>query len=145
MPLPKPVPGLVIRYSYLWVSEHRRGQEEGTKDRPCAIILVTTDDAGDQIVTVLPVSDSPPTDPGLAVEIPSRTKRRLGLDDERSWVVLSEANRFVWPGPDLHPLTPGNAASAAYGALPFALFEEIRLKFIAAIRARRAGSIRRTE
>ncbi|RWI14116.1 MAG: hypothetical protein EOQ92_29550 [Mesorhizobium sp.] len=33
MALPTPVPGLVIRYSYLWLAEHRRGQEEGVKDR----------------------------------------------------------------------------------------------------------------
>ncbi len=38
MTLPKPVPGLVIRYSYLWYGEHRQGHEEGTKDRPCAIV-----------------------------------------------------------------------------------------------------------
>ena len=36
--MPLPVPGLVIRYSYLWHSEHLAGREEGTKDRPCAII-----------------------------------------------------------------------------------------------------------
>jgi hypothetical protein len=77
--------------------------------------------------------------------IPAATKRRLGLDDERSWVVLSEANRFLWPGPDLRPVTPGDAASVAYGQLPYALFEEIRTKFIAAIRARRAGLVPRSE
>jgi hypothetical protein len=37
---PVPRPGLVIRYSYLWESEVRQGREEGTKDRPCAIVLV---------------------------------------------------------------------------------------------------------
>ena len=37
--LPRPVPGLVVRYSYLWLDEHRRGREEGVKDRPCAIVL----------------------------------------------------------------------------------------------------------
>jgi hypothetical protein len=36
-----PAPGLVIRYVYLWSHEWVRGQEEGVKDRPCAIILVT--------------------------------------------------------------------------------------------------------
>jgi len=39
----------------------------------------------------------------LAVEISHETKRRLGLDDDRSWIVLTEANRFAWPGPDLRP------------------------------------------
>lgn len=145
MSFPAPSPGLVIRYSYLWQVEHVRGQEEGVKDRPCAVILVTIDDAGDQIVTVLPITHTPPSDPALAVEIPTATKRRLGLDDDRSWVVLSEANRFVWPGPDLRPSRPGDAASVAYGSLPYALFEDIRRKFIAAVQTRAARAVQRTE
>ena len=39
MSLPKPEPGLVIRYSYLWHAGHRQGREEGVKDRPRAIVL----------------------------------------------------------------------------------------------------------
>ena len=145
MALPEPVPGLVIRYSYLWAEEHRRGQEEGVKDRPCAIVLITADAQGEQWVTVLPVTHTPRADLEFSVEIPAATKRRLGLDDERSWVVLSEANRFLWPGPDLRPARQGDAASVAYGQLPYTLFEEIRQKFIAAIRARRAGVVPRSE
>jgi uncharacterized protein YifN (PemK superfamily) len=145
VPLPDPVPGLVIRYSYLWRSEHRRGQEEDVKHRPCAIVLVTSNEAEGQLVTVLPISHAPPADPELAVEIPAATKRRLGLDDDRSWVVLTEANRFLWPGPDLQPARPGDPESIASGRLPYALFEAIRRKFIAAIRARRAGLVQRTE
>ena len=98
---PEPVPGLVLRDSYLWAEEHRRGQEEGVKDRPCAVILVTAKEDGERVVTVLPISHTPPADPKLAVEIPAPVKRRLKLDDERSWVILTEANRFIWPGPDL--------------------------------------------
>jgi hypothetical protein len=134
---PDPVPGLVISYSYLWVQEHKRGQEEGLKNRPCAVVLVSRDDDGERVVTVLPISHTPQADPMLAVEIPAAVKRRLKLDDERSWIVLSEANRFIWPGPDLRPVTPGDAASVVYGPLPFALFEEVRRKLIAAIRAKR--------
>jgi len=96
-------------------------------------------------VTVLPVTHAPPSNPELAVELPAATKRRLGLDDERSWVVLSEANRFLWPGPDLRPARPGDAATVAYGQLPYTLFEEIRRKFLAAIRMRRAGVVPRSE
>lgn len=144
MALPVPVPGLVIRYSYLWASEHARGQEEGLKDRPCAVVLVVAGRAGEQIVVVLPITHTPPADPLGAVEIPAGTKRRLGLDDERSWVVLTEANRFVWPGPDLRPAEPGNAESVAYGPLPNGLFETIRLKFIAALKARAALTVPRT-
>ena len=113
MAFPDPVPGLVIRYSYLWASEHARGQEEGVRDRPCAVILATANKAGDQVVTVLPISHTPPSNPLLAVEIPAAVKRRLKLDDDRSWVVLAEANRFTWPGPDLRPSRPGDPQSTA--------------------------------
>jgi hypothetical protein len=37
--LPQPEVGLVISYSYLWKEEEERGQIEGRKDRPCAIML----------------------------------------------------------------------------------------------------------
>lgn len=145
MALPALVPGLVIRYSYLWASEHARGQEEGVKDRPCAVVLATTDEAGNQVVTVLPISHAPPSYGVLAVEIPAAVKRRLKLDGEWSWVVLAEANRFTWPGPDLRPLQPGDAQSVAYGALPYGLFEDIRLKFIAALQKQAMSAVPRTQ
>src|SRR5260370_27128724 len=92
VPFPEPVPGLVIRYSYLWAEEYGSGREEGVKDGPCAIILVGIEDSGERMVTVLPVTHAPPSDRSLTVAIPQATKRRLGLDDECSWVALSEAN-----------------------------------------------------
>jgi hypothetical protein len=77
--LPESVPSLVIRYGYLWAEEHRRGQEEGVKDWPCAIILMTAHAEGEQWVAVLPVTHTPLANRGFAVEIPAATKRRLGL------------------------------------------------------------------
>lgn len=144
MGFPAPVPGLVIRYSYLWLDEHRNGREEGVKDRPCAIVLVTDDTDDGRTVLVLPVTHTPPQNPGGAIEIPAATKLRLGLDDMRSWIVLTEANRFVWPGPDLRPAKPGNAGSVAYGQLPYAFFEQVRLGFIKAVKERRARSVPRS-
>ncbi|MFE8033263.1 hypothetical protein AB6N21_001125 [Thiohalocapsa marina] len=135
----------MIRYAYLWGDAHRRGQEEGLKDRPCAVILVTTNQEGERIVTVLPVTHSPPADPSLAVELPPATKRRLALDNERSWVILTEANRFTWPGPDLRFARPGDLASVAYGELPGVLFKEIKTKLLRALEARRVGLVPRTE
>jgi hypothetical protein len=145
LPLPEPVPGLVIRYSYLWRDEHRRGLEDGAKNRPCAIILVSDDIDERRTVTVLPITHSPPDDPAAAVELPTTTKLRLGLDDDRSWVVVSEANRFVWPGPDLRPRVSRDAGSVAYGQLPRALFYEIRTKFLALARRRHATLVPRSE
>lgn len=144
MPRPAPVPGLVIRYSFLWSREARAGKEEGSKDRPCAVLLATTTKDGRQIVTVLPVTHTPPLDERLAVEIPAGTKARLGLDEARSWIVLDEANRFQWPGPDLRPV-PGDAeANVAYGLLPGALYDLVRTKWLAAFDARQVGRIDRS-
>jgi hypothetical protein len=142
---PTPVAGLVIRYSFLWREEAARGLEDGSKDRPCAVILVTQGDQDEQIVTVLPVTHAPPADMALAVELPHATKQRLKLDDERSWIVVTDANRFVWPGPDLRFTKPGDASSGAYGLLPPAIYNEMRDKFLAAVQSRKTGAVTRTE
>jgi hypothetical protein len=136
--LPKPIVGQVINYAYLWQSEHVRGQEEGLKDRPCAVILVIAADDDEERVTVLPITHTPPRQPELAIEIPTATKRRLGLDDERSWIVLTEANRFTWPGPDVRRTGRGDAASVVYGELPGNLLLKIRDAFVALQRRQKA-------
>ena len=135
---------MVIRYAYLWQSEHERGIEEGGKDRPCAVLLAMTDDAGDQQVIVLPITHSPPYDPTTAIEIPAATKRRLNLDDDRSWVILEEANRFIWPGPDLRPMKSGNMTTVVFGELPADLFRKIRERWLA-LSASRRSVVTRTE
>jgi len=145
MPLPTPVRGLVIRYSFLWRDEAARGLEEGGKDRPCAVILVSESQQDDLWVTVLPVIHRPPDDPSLAIELPHATKRRLGLDDDRSWIVFTDANRFIWPGPDLRFARPGDTSSAVYGLLPPNIYEEMRAKFVTAVRSKRARAVTRTD
>jgi hypothetical protein len=68
---------------------------KAVKDRPRAIILSAVSEDGEEVVTVLPVTHTPPSNDADALEIPAATKRRLGLDDERSWIVVTEANEFV--------------------------------------------------
>ena len=63
MPLPTPELGLVISYAYLWSSEADKGQEEGLKERPCALVLSARDDGGDTVVAVVPLTHSPPRRP----------------------------------------------------------------------------------
>ena len=145
MAFPAPVPGLVIRYSYLWRREHLQGQEEGQKDRPCAIVAAIRDEAGDTRVLVLPVTHTAPGVATVAIEIPQTVKQRLGLDTERSWIVVSEYNAFIWPGPDLRPLSGAADSSVVYGMLPSGLFETVRKALLAQMQARRAGGVTRTE
>jgi hypothetical protein len=142
---PVPQPGLVVRYAYLWESEAREGRKEGVKDRPCAIVLVVRDQDDEQRVQVLPVTHSPPPDSSTAVEIPAAVKARLGLDSERSWIVVTELNEFIWPGPDLRPAVSGDLASAAYGFLPPRLFRAVRDRYLALHAARRIKFVHRTE
>jgi PemK-like, MazF-like toxin of type II toxin-antitoxin system len=86
---------MVVRCACLWHWEFEQGREEGDKNRPCAIILSAVDQAGETVVTVLPVTHTNPADKADAVELPRVVKQRLGLDDARSWVIVNEMNRFV--------------------------------------------------
>lgn len=136
MSLPTPEPGLVIRYSYLWRDEARRGQEEGAKDRPCVVVLAVQRTDAETVVLVAPVTHTPPRDGAAAITLPSAVKRRLGLDDAPSWIVTNDGNAFAWPGPDLRAI-PGGQRGNAYGHLPAALTNAL----IAAVRehARQGG------
>lgn len=145
MSFPEPYAGLVIRYSYLWKREQEEGREDGMKDRPCAVVLVVTDEDGEQDVLVLPITHTPPANPDDAVEIPPATKKRLGLDADRSWIVITEANEFVWPGPDLRPIPGRDASTIAYGPLPPRLFAHVRDKFLERDRREKSAHVKRTE
>ena len=145
MPLPEPEPGLVIGYAYLWFSEFEQGREEARKERPCAIILTIREANEQVIVIVAPITHAPPQHADEAVEIPPPTKRRLGLDEARSWVIVSEVNRFTWPGPDLRPVSRGEADRFDYGFVPPSLFRQIRDKLMACAAAQRLRSVPRTE
>lgn len=145
MRLPAPEPGLVIRYSYLWLREHRQGREEGTKDRPCAIVLAVEDRDGATQVLVVFVTHRPPENPEAALQLPVAIHRHLGLDAERSWVILSESNMFEWPGPDLRRVGDRDDSSVAYGFLPPRFFVELRRRFFALETAARSRRVRRTE
>jgi len=132
-----PEAGLVIGYSYLWRREALAGLEEGREDRPCAIILATYQPVdGRHRIIVAPISHQSPIDPALAIEIPQRVKQALGLDWARSWVHF-EVNRFLWPGPDLRPVSRDEPSRFAYGHLPPTLFAQIvrRIAELAAARS----------
>lgn len=144
MALPGPEPGLVICYSYLWHSEHEAGREEGVKERPCVVVISVRGVGGGQVVTVAPVTHAAPADLSAAVEVPHATKRRLGLDDAPSWVVVSEVNDFIWPGPDLRPV-PHDPSRFDYGFLPPGLFRQVRDRITAWGRARKLRTVPRTE
>ncbi|MEJ8853865.1 growth inhibitor PemK [Variovorax robiniae] len=133
MGFPAPEVGLVVSFAYLWHHEQQRGNTEGTKNRPCVIVTAVESVDGQTVVTVSPITHAQPQDVNSAIEIPVRVKRHLGLDDERSWVILTEVNRFAWPGYDLRPISTRDSG-VAYGFLPPVLFDQIKDGILARIR-----------
>lgn len=144
MRIPEPKVGLVIGYAYLWREEHAAGRDHGRKDRPCIIILVSRRNGDQDLVTVAPITHTRPSRPDEAVEIPAATKRRLGLDEARSWIVASELNQFVWPGPDLRP-TSRSGETVAWGYLPGSLVGTLKAKILDLARSGRRLTVRRPE
>ncbi len=142
MPLPDPVPGLVISYAYLWRDQQDLRRDQGLKDRPCVVVIAVRREAGERIVTVAPITHTPPRNVRDAVELPTATKRRLGLDDERSWIVATELNRFQWPGPDLRQIR-GKPGAFAYGGLPKQLMLHLRERILELHRDRRFRMVSR--
>jgi hypothetical protein len=143
--LPSPRPGLVICYSYLWAGEHRTGREEGIKDRPCAIVAARQIIEGREIITVVPVTHAPPRNPQDAIEIPATLKAYLGMDDQPSWIMLTETNDFLWPGPDLRPIPGSSPPRYDFGMLPPRLYAHVRERVLQASRDRRLVRINRSE
>lgn len=134
--LPRPKSGLVIGYSYLWEAEYRAGREEGSKDRFCAVVIATRTEDGDIVVTVAPVTHFPPAHMQDGRELPAEVKHILRLDSERSWLICAELNRFVWPGPDLRPISRRAPGNFVYGMLPAPFMRQV-FEHLASLRAER--------
>lgn len=93
----------------------------------------------------MPVTHSPPENPEVALELPPTLKQHLGLDTQRSWIVLSESNLFTWPGPDLRRIADRDDSSVAYGFLPPKFFAELRRRFLALETEARSRRVPRSE
>jgi hypothetical protein len=133
-----PFPGLIVRYTFLYSNENRQGRTEAGKDRPCVIVLAVQKETDQRFrVRVAPITHAP-HDPGRAVALPPKVKRYLGLDEDASWIVLDEANEFVWPGVDLRPIARAKPGVWSYGVLPRELFDELQSRLRSVLNERRA-------
>lgn len=138
----EPKVGYVLRYVYDWGTETGTGSD---KERPAVIVLTVRRADGKTLVRVAPVTHRAPDDPARALELPRATKQRLGLDDDRSWVILDHANEFQWPGPDVRPVPGALPATIYYGPLPPALFVRLRQQLLGLLRAGRVRARLRLE
>jgi hypothetical protein len=138
---PDPVPGLVIRFDYLWDSDHQRGLSTSGKERPCAIVLsVKTSNR----TLVVPISHSYPEvgEEKYSLEIPAEISAAIGLDQERNWVRVSEVNEFEWPSASVRP-RPDDPTRMDYGMIPEAFFNEIRKHLAKAVSEHRLARAKR--
>jgi len=136
-----PQAGLVVRYDYLWCDEAMKVQQEGAKDRPCAVIQsVQEGEDGKYLVLLAPVTHTLPHENNEGVEIPYKVTRHLGLDDQRQRVRTTELNRVSWDDPGI---IPASSAKWEYGRLPKGLYDQIKQKIQKNARSRKASLVKR--
>lgn len=145
MRIPPPEPAQVLRYAYLWADEHKQGLEEGRKDRPVAVVLALAGAEGATTVAVAPITHSPPAIAEDAIEIPPPVKSMLDLDEERSWIVVTEINVFAWPGPDLRPAGQEDETTPLIGYLPARFFRTVRDRIVTQHKRKKLRRIQRSE
>jgi hypothetical protein len=136
VPIPKPEPGLVFRYDFLWRRDADVGRDT-SRERPACIAISTESDMVSRRVVILPITHSRPSKDAAGVEIPATVRRALGLDDAPCWVIVSEYNIDNWPNAGIAKL-PGRRTAYSYGYLPPRLFDTIREAFLQRFDMRRA-------
>jgi hypothetical protein len=123
--LDPPQPGDVIRYAYLFQSEHEHGKIEARKERPALVVaLAVVSPEGKHQVLAVAITHTPQRKED-GIELPSNVKTSLGLDEQRSWIVATEANSFRWPGPDLRAVPGRKEETPIYGRIPTSLLQRV--------------------
>jgi hypothetical protein len=126
-----PERGSVIRYAYLWAREEIHGKREAAKERPTLVLAISIlEEDGKHRVYGAAITHSPPVKPADAVPLPQNVKHQLGLDGEPAWIVTTELNAFIWPGPDIRPIPGRQPRTFVYGRVPDALLKRVARSFL---------------
>jgi hypothetical protein len=51
--------------------------------------------------------------------------RRVGLDDAPAWIVTTEGNAFLRPGPDIRPIPARPPGTLVYGQVSASLLQQV--------------------
>lgn len=135
IPKEPPIAGTVIRYSFLWSYENQSGLKEGRKDRP--VVLVVAKDAENGNCIVVPITHREPESSAVGIEISEAARLRLGLDDARQWIIITEGNAFIWPGPDLGAIPGIDPPTFIYGRISKGLYVDVLARMQTLIKIRR--------
>jgi hypothetical protein len=141
VPVPDPKPGLVVGYDYLWLQDAAAGRDQG-KARPACLLAASDASTRPRFVVILPITHLPPSVDTVGIEIPSKVRQAIGLDEESCWVIVSEHNVDERPNAGLEPI-PGQPGIFAYGFVPPRLFAQIKRKFLELARHNRSPGVRR--
>lgn len=118
MTRPSPHLGLVVRYDFLWDSDRRKGREDGAKNRPCSVVLIT----GTGRIILCGISHTDPGSDDLRIELDAKTKAILGLDGDPQWIDCGEVNETTWDDAGFIPTDDGHWE---YGTLPAEIAQEM--------------------
>src|SRR3981189_3340521 len=131
---------MLVRYNDLWTQAAAR-RDQG-KDRPACLVAASDSQTRPRFVVLLPITHTPPDGDTIGIEIPAKVKQAIGLDDARSWVIVSEHNIDEWPNAGLSPV-PGKPGVFGYGFIPPGLFAQIKARFLELARQNKSGAVRR--
>jgi hypothetical protein len=79
-----------------------------------------------------PITHTEPTPPSVGIEISSEDSKESGLDDQRSWVIVSEVNKVSWSSGRFERT---NFGKWEYGELPEQVMMAIREAIVARVSA----------
>jgi hypothetical protein len=135
-----PRAGDVLRYPYLWARQAGRGETEGRKTRPCAVILALRTGSGQTELRLCAVTTQPPQSGTRAVEVPEIEKRRSGLDGAVAlWVIVDEHNVDVFE--QSFYIEP----QSQIGTFSSAFTKDLQAEMILALRQRNSKAVRRRD
>lgn len=130
--------GDVWEYPYLWSWQAGRGETEGRKARPCALVLVNRKHVDQSEVILVPVTTKEPVPGTHAVEVPQIEKKRAGLDEQlRLWVICDEFNS------DLLERSYYFEPKGRIGAFSIKFTKQVQAELVKAIKARKAITVAR--
>jgi hypothetical protein len=95
------------------------------------LALAVRSEEGETEILAVAVTHIAPRSPEDGVELPEAEKRSLGLDDLRSWIVTTEGNAFIWPGPDIRPIPGAAAGQWVYGRISNSLLGRVARSYVA--------------
>jgi hypothetical protein len=105
-------------------------------------VAATDDFASPRYVVLVPITHSPPSGASVGIEIPLNVKRKIGLNDEPSWIIISKYSVEEWPNGGLSTI-PGRNGVFAYGFIPPGLFATVKAQFLDLAKANKSKPLQR--